>query len=62
MPVHASATQNLPQIKLETDGKDIYAVGISGLVYGFRDNLADGTLPENAELIGEHDTTKTMKG
>lgn len=62
VPVHASATQNLPQIKLEIDGSDIYAVGISGLVYGFRDNLSDGTLPEDAEVVGEHDTTKTMKG
>ena len=63
VPVHASATQNLPQISLETDGKDVYAVGISGLVYGFRDNLADGTLPEGAEMIGVRDDSgKTMKG
>ena len=63
VPVHASATQNLPQITLETDGKDIYAVGISGLVYGFRDNLADGTLPEGAEMIGNRlQNTPTMKG
>jgi len=63
VPVHASATQNLPQITLETDGEDIYAVGISGLVYGFRDNLADGTLPEGAEIIGkEMRSIPTMKG
>jgi len=63
VPVHASATQNLPQITLETDGKDVYAVGISGLVYGFRDNLADGTLPEGAEMIGRNkQSTQTMKG
>ena len=62
-PVHASATQNLPQITLETDGKDIYAVGITGLIYGYRDNLADGTLPEGAELIGRKvPSKKTMTG
>lgn len=63
VPVHASATQNLPQITLETDGKDIFAVGITGLVYGFRDNLADGTVPEGAEMIGKKQTSsETMKG
>lgn len=63
VPVHASATQNLPQITLETDGKDIFATGITGLVYGYRDNLADGTLPEGAEMIGRKlQSNKTMKG
>lgn len=52
VPVHASATQNLPQITLETDGKDVFATGITGLVYGFRDNLADGTLPDGSQIIG----------
>lgn len=52
VPVHASATQNLPQVTLEIDGDEIYAVGMTGLVYGFRDNLADGSLPDNSEVIG----------
>ena len=41
-PVHASATQNLPQVRLEVDGDEIVAVGMQGLIYGYRDNLADG--------------------
>lgn len=55
VPVHASATQNLPQITLEVDGEDVYAVGITGLVYGFRDNLADGQVAQGAIVPG---TTK----
>jgi len=51
-PVHASATENLPQIALEVDGDDIYAVGVNGLVYGYRDNLADGTLAAEAVVPG----------
>ena len=35
----ASATQNLPQVVLEVQGDDIYAVGMQGLIYGFPDNL-----------------------
>ncbi len=35
----ASATQNLPQVVLELEGDDIYAVGMFGLIYGFPDNL-----------------------
>lgn len=56
-PVHASATQNLPQILLEVDGDDIVAVGVNGLVYGYRDNLADGTMAEGAVI-----PKKTMRG
>lgn len=41
--VHASATQNLPQISLEVEGDEVMAVGMKGLVYGYRDNLKDGT-------------------
>jgi len=41
--VHASATQSLPQVRLEVDGDDVVAVGMQGLVYGYRDNLKDGT-------------------
>jgi len=41
--VHASATQNLPQVRLEVDGDDVIAKGMQGLVYGYRDNLKDGT-------------------
>jgi arsenite oxidase small subunit len=35
----ASAVQNLPQVMLEVEGDDIYAVGMQGLIYGFPDNL-----------------------
>ncbi len=39
MMVTASAVQNLPQIVLELEGDDIYAVGVLGLIYGYHDNL-----------------------
>lgn len=42
IPVHASATQNLPQIVLRAVGDDLFAIGVIGLIYGYRNNLADG--------------------
>ena len=39
MITSASATQNLPQVVLELDGDDIYAVGMLGLIYGYPDNM-----------------------
>jgi len=39
MMVSASAVQNLPQIVLELEGNDIYAVGVLGLIYGYPDNM-----------------------
>ena len=38
MVVAGHATQALPQIRLETDGDDIYATGIVGLLYGYSRN------------------------
>ena len=35
----AHSTQNLPQVVLEVEGDDIYAVGVKGLIYGMPDNL-----------------------
>lgn len=35
MVISGHATSPLPQILLETDGDEIYAVGVQGLVYGF---------------------------
>ena len=35
----AHATQNLPQVVLEVEGDNIYAVGVKGLIYGMPDNL-----------------------
>lgn len=61
IPVHASATQNLPQIVLKQDGDDIVAVGVLGLIYGFRNNLADGTLAEGTEP-GAQDAPAIMRG
>jgi len=43
MVVSGHATQGLPQILLETDGDDIYAVGVMGLIFGYHDNKADPT-------------------
>jgi arsenite oxidase small subunit len=42
MVVLGQATENLPQITLALDGDDVYASGVMGLIYGYRDNLADG--------------------
>ena len=44
MVVIGQATENLPQLILELDGDDILAVGTLGILYGFRDNLADAPL------------------
>ena len=39
MVVSASATEGLPQVVVEPEGDDIYAVGILGLVYGYPSNV-----------------------
>jgi len=44
--VIGQATENLPQVLLDIDGDDIYAVGTLGLAFGFRDNLADAPIVE----------------
>ena len=41
MVISGHATQGLPQILLETEGDDIYAVGVMGLVYGYYDNKVE---------------------
>ncbi len=46
MVVIGQATENLPQIVLDLDGGEIYAVGTLGILYGFRDNLADAPFVE----------------
>lgn len=38
MVVAGHATQSLPQVVLESDGKDVYATGILGLIYGKHDS------------------------
>ncbi len=40
MVVAGHATESLPQVVLEIDGDDIYAVGILGLIFGYSNNLA----------------------
>ena len=37
--ISGQAYQSLPQVLLELDGDDIYAVGMFGLIYGRHDNL-----------------------
>lgn len=44
--VMGQATENLPQVLLDIEGDDIFAVGTLGLAYGFRDNLADAPIVE----------------
>ncbi len=48
IPVHAQATQNLPQIVLRLDGDDIVAIGVIGLIYGQRNNLEGGAFADGA--------------
>jgi len=61
MPVHASATQNLPQVLLRLDGDDIVAVGMIGLIYGQHSNLADGRLAPGT-TPGRTDAPRIMRG
>jgi arsenite oxidase small subunit len=46
MVVIGQATENLPQILLEIEGNQIFAIGTLGILYGFRDNLADAPIVE----------------
>ncbi len=39
MVISGHATESLPQVLLELEGDDIYAVGMLGLIYGRYDNL-----------------------
>ena len=39
MIISGHATESLPQVLLELEGDDIYAVGMIGLIYGRHDNL-----------------------
>jgi arsenite oxidase small subunit len=41
MVVSGHATQGLPQVVLELDGDDVFAVGVLGLIFGFADNRAE---------------------
>jgi len=61
IPVHASATQALPQIILRIDGEDIVAVGVVGLIYGQRNNLEGGDLAEGA-IPGRPGAPTIMRG
>jgi arsenite oxidase small subunit len=40
--IQGVAQSPLPRIDLEIDGDDVVAVGVNGLIYGYRDNLAPG--------------------
>jgi len=41
MVVSGHGTESLPQIVLETQGDDIYAVGVLGLIYGYSANVTN---------------------
>ncbi len=41
MVISGHATEGLPQIILETDGDEIIATGVMGLVFGYSDNRVD---------------------
>jgi len=56
MVVTGHATESLPQVLLEVDDGDVYASGVMGLVYGFRDNLADAAPSEmTADVVRPDD-------
>jgi arsenite oxidase small subunit len=40
--IQGVAQTPLPRIELEVDGDDVVAVGVNGLIYGYRENLAPG--------------------
>jgi arsenite oxidase small subunit len=40
--IQGVAQAPLPRIQLEIDGEEIVAVGVDGLIYGYRENLAPG--------------------
>jgi arsenite oxidase small subunit len=40
MVAAGQATESLPQIVLETNGDDIWATGVMGLIFGYHSNLA----------------------
>lgn len=40
--IQGVAQAPLPRIELEIDGDDVVAVGVNGLIYGYRENLAPG--------------------
>jgi arsenite oxidase small subunit len=40
--IQGVAQTPLPRIGLEIDGDDVVAVGVDGLIYGYRENLAPG--------------------
>lgn len=42
LTVTGPATTDLPQVELEVESGTIYATGVDGLVYGYRNNLRDG--------------------
>lgn len=44
MVVAGHATESLPQIVLEVEGDNIYAVGVMGLIYGYSANVAQRSI------------------
>jgi len=54
MVVDGVATQSLPMVVLDIDeNDDVYATGVLGLLYGYRDNLRDGEPSEGVrEALG----------
>jgi arsenite oxidase small subunit len=41
--IQGVATRALPRVKLRVRGGVVYAVGVEGLIYGYRNNLHPGT-------------------
>lgn len=49
LTVTGPATTDLPQIRLEVEDGSVYATGVDGLIFGYRDNMKDGELAEGVE-------------
>ena len=56
LTVTGPATTDLPQIELEVEDDTIYATGVDGLMFGYRNNLRDGD-PVTGD--GNGDTTES---
>jgi arsenite oxidase small subunit len=60
LTVTGPATTDLPRVELDVEDGTIYATGVDGLMYGYRNNLRDGepvVTPEDDDTsAGEEDT------
>ena len=56
--VSGQAFESLPQVLLELEGDDIYAVGVMGLIFGRIENIEGLDKVQNTELVEGEDQAK----